>query len=227
MTSLNFHHCQTKDMDPNLYRWCPCTIHGCLGQPLSPPTRSRESSLTIRSSFGPPSLAYSHSSGSSDSMRSAPPTPPPIERYQFKAQAYVRRFQERHGPNDNVGPVYGSARHETTAKSKVPSVYEPQARKHGHRVFVLARHRDKLSDVPSEPLVRCPPMVCPTKCLQPQHLIYVLVNFRTKLTITYITRSGRDPIPPKSPCHSSPTSTCPAKKPVQSFPSSLTNCQKP
>ncbi|KAJ3877750.1 hypothetical protein F5051DRAFT_503703 [Lentinula edodes] len=157
MTSYNFRHCQVEDMDPNLYRWCPCTIHGCLGEPLPPPTRSRESSLTIRSSFGPPSLAYSHSSGSSDSMRSAPPTPPPIEPYQFQAQAYVRRFQEKHGPNDNVGPVYGSARHETTAKSKVPSVYEPQARKPGHRVFVLARHRDKLSDVPSEPLVRCIP----------------------------------------------------------------------
>ncbi|KAJ3934914.1 MAG: hypothetical protein NXY57DRAFT_992257 [Lentinula lateritia] len=140
-------------MYPNLYRWCPCTIHGCLGQPLPPPTRSRESSLTIRSSFGPPSLAYSHSSGSSDSMRSAPPTPPPIEPYQFQAQAYVRRFQEKHGPNDNVGP----------------SVYEPQARKPGHRVFVLARDRDKQSTIPNKPLVRCSPTVSPTKCFRQQH----------------------------------------------------------
>ncbi|KAJ3804891.1 hypothetical protein F5876DRAFT_70256 [Lentinula aff. lateritia] len=123
--------------------------------PSPPPTQSRESSLTIRSSFGPPSLAYSHSSGSSDSMKSAPPTPPPIEPYQFKAQGYVRRFQERHGPNDDVGPVYGSARHKTTAKSKVRSVYEPQARKPGHRVFVLARDRDKLYDIPNKLLVRC------------------------------------------------------------------------
>ncbi|KAJ3928938.1 MAG: hypothetical protein NXY57DRAFT_1041227 [Lentinula lateritia] len=155
MTSYNFRHCQVKDMDPYLYRWCPCTIHGSPKQPSPPPTRSRESSLTIRSSFGPPSLAYSHSSGSSDSMKSAPPTPPPIEPYRFKAQADVRQFQERHGPNDNVDPVYGSAHHETTAK--VPSVYEPQARKPGHRVFVLARDRDKLSNVPSKPLVRCTP----------------------------------------------------------------------
>ncbi|KAJ3861046.1 hypothetical protein EV359DRAFT_66809 [Lentinula novae-zelandiae] len=157
MTSYNFRHCQDKDMDPYLYRWCPCTIHGSPKQPSPPPTRSRESSLTIRSSFGPPSLAYSHSSGSSDSVKSAPPTPPPIEPYQFKAQADIRQFEERHRPNDNVDPVYGSARHETTAKSKVPSVYEPQARKPGHRVYVLARDRDKQSTILNEPLVRCTP----------------------------------------------------------------------
>ncbi|KAJ3885932.1 hypothetical protein GG344DRAFT_82200 [Lentinula edodes] len=157
MSSYNFRHCQVEDIDSSLYRWCPCTIHGCLRQPLPPPTRSRESSLTIRSSFGPPSLDYSHSTSSSDSMRSAPPTPPPIEPYQFKAKAYVPRFQERHRPNDNVGPVYGSARHETTVKPKVPSVYEPQARKPGHRVFVLARDRDKQSTIPNKPLVRCTP----------------------------------------------------------------------
>ncbi|KAJ3858774.1 hypothetical protein EV359DRAFT_68737 [Lentinula novae-zelandiae] len=157
MTSYNFRHCQVEDLDPNLYRWCPCTMHGCLRQPLPPPTRSRESALTIRSSFGPPSLGYSHSTSSSDSMRSAPPTPPPIASYHFEAEAYARRVQERYRPNDNVDPVYGSARHETTAKSKVPSVYEPQARKPGHRVFVLAQDRDKLSDVPNKPLVRSTP----------------------------------------------------------------------
>ncbi|KAJ3868597.1 hypothetical protein EV359DRAFT_77468 [Lentinula novae-zelandiae] len=157
MTSHNFLHCQTKDMEPNLYRWCPCTIHESPRQPLPPPTRSRESSLTIRSSVGPPSLAYSHSTGSSDSMRSAPPTPPPIEPFRFKAQANAHLFQERHRTNDNVGPVYGSARHGTTAKPKVPSVYEPQARKPGHRVFVLARDRDKQSTIPNKPLVRCTP----------------------------------------------------------------------
>ncbi|KAJ4476898.1 hypothetical protein C8J55DRAFT_489912 [Lentinula edodes] len=63
----------------------------------------------------------------------------------------------RHRPNDNVGPVYGSARHEATVKPKVPSVYEPQARKPGHRVFVLARDRDKQSTIPNKPLVRCTP----------------------------------------------------------------------
>ncbi|KAF8824548.1 hypothetical protein HHX47_DHR8000097 [Lentinula edodes] len=90
-------------------------------------------------------------------MRSAPPTPPPIEPYQFKAQANVHLFQERHRPNDNVYPVYGSARHETTAKSKVPSVYEPQARKPGQRGYILARDRDKPSNISAKPLVRCPP----------------------------------------------------------------------
>ncbi|KAJ3906780.1 hypothetical protein F5879DRAFT_944595 [Lentinula edodes] len=141
MSSYNFRHCQVEDIDPSLYRWCPCTIHGCLRQPLPPPTRSRESSLTIRSSFGPPSLDYSHSTSSSDSMRSAPPTPPPIASYHFEAEAYARRVQERYRPNDNVGPV----------------VYEPQARKPGHRVFVLARDRDKQSNTPNKPLVRCTP----------------------------------------------------------------------
>ncbi|KAJ3932328.1 MAG: hypothetical protein NXY57DRAFT_1003398 [Lentinula lateritia] len=145
-------------MDPNLYRWCPCTIHGCLRQPLPPPTQSRESSLIIRSSFGPPSLGYSHSTSSSDSMRSAPPTPPPTASYHFEAEAYARRVQEGYRPNDNV----------------VPSVYEPQARKPGHRVFVLARDRDKQSNTPNKPLVRCPPTVGPAECFRPQHLIYML-----------------------------------------------------
>ncbi|KAH7871127.1 uncharacterized protein C8R40DRAFT_569216 [Lentinula edodes] len=226
MTSHNFRHCQTKDMEPNLYQWCPCTIHESPRQPLPPPTRSRESSLTIRSSVGPPSLAYSHSSGSSDSMRSAPPTPPPIEPYRFKAQANVHLFQGRHRPNDNVGPVYGSARHGTTAKPKVLSVYEPQARKPGHRVFVLARDRDKQSTIPNKPLVRCTPTVSPTECFRQQHLIYMLVKFRINFPNTYITRRGRDPIPPKSPCHPGPMSSCPAGTPIPSFLSSFTDCQK-
>ncbi|KAJ4500483.1 hypothetical protein C8R41DRAFT_956638 [Lentinula lateritia] len=75
-----------------------------------------------------------------------------------EAEAYTRRVQEGYRPNDNVAPVYDSARYETTTtKSKVPSVYEPQARKPGHRVFVLARDRDKQSNTPNKPLVRCPP----------------------------------------------------------------------
>ncbi|KAJ3879523.1 hypothetical protein F5051DRAFT_484809 [Lentinula edodes] len=157
MTNYNFCHCQVKDMDPILYRWRPCTIHEPPRQSLPPSSRSQKSSLTTHSSISPPSLTYSHSSGSSNSMSSTPPTPPPIEPYQFKAQAYVRRFEERHRPNDNISAVYGSTCHETTAKSKVASVYEPQAREPGHRVFVLARDRDKRSNILNKPLVRCPP----------------------------------------------------------------------
>ncbi|KAJ4476887.1 hypothetical protein C8J55DRAFT_489904 [Lentinula edodes] len=136
MTSCNFRHCQVK--------------------PLPTLSRSRESSLTIYSSVGPPSLAYSQSSGSSDSMRSAPPTPSPVTPCHFEAEAYARRVEGRYRPNEN-GAMYGLACHETTTESKVHSVYEPQARKPGHRVFVLERDRDKQSNTPNKLLVRCPP----------------------------------------------------------------------
>ncbi|KAJ3810440.1 hypothetical protein F5876DRAFT_76787 [Lentinula aff. lateritia] len=158
MTCYNFRHGQVEDMNQNLYQLRTCTIHGPPTQPLLSSSRLQELSLNIHSSVGPPSLAYSHSSGSSDSMRSAPSTPPPIAPYHFQVEAYARRIQERYKTNGNGGPVYGSAHDETTTpKSKVPSVYEPQARKPGHRVFVLARDRDKLSDAPKKLLVRCPP----------------------------------------------------------------------
>ncbi|KAJ3885966.1 hypothetical protein GG344DRAFT_82164 [Lentinula edodes] len=156
MTSCNFRPCQVEQINLNLYRRCPCTIHGSPKQPLPTLSRSRESSLSIRSSVGPPSLAYSQTSGSSDSMRSAPPTPSPVTPCHFEAEAYARRVEGRYRPNEN-GAMYGLARHETTTESKVHSVYEPQARKPGHRVFVLERDRDKQSNTPNKLLVRCPP----------------------------------------------------------------------
>ncbi|KAJ3910401.1 hypothetical protein F5879DRAFT_379018 [Lentinula edodes] len=223
MTSNNICHCEVGDTDPRLYRWRPCPIHGLARQPPAPSSFPQ----SIEHLTGPPSLSYSRSSIASDSTRSSPPTPPPTAPHSFDARDYARQFQERYRPKYGSSPVDNStARSGTTvdkSKAHTPSVYEPQARKPGHRVYVLARDRNKLPEVSDKPLVRCQSTVSLTERFRPRHLIYMVVNFRIKLTTMYITRSGRDPIPPKSPCR--PTS-CPAGALVPDSASNLMDSQK-
>ncbi|KAJ3860122.1 hypothetical protein EV359DRAFT_67577 [Lentinula novae-zelandiae] len=149
MISNNVCHCEVADTDPRLYRWRPCPVHGLARQP--PPFPQSIERLT-----GPPSLSYSCSSIGSDSTRSSPPTPPPTAPRSFDARDYARQFQERYRPKYGSNPVDNSTSRSGTAvdksKAPTPSVYEPQARKPGHRVYVLARDRNKLPEVSDKPL---------------------------------------------------------------------------
>ncbi|KAJ3856800.1 hypothetical protein EV368DRAFT_61400 [Lentinula lateritia] len=155
MTSNNVCHCEVVDTDPRLYRWRPCPVHGLARQP--PALSSFPQSISRLA--GPPSLSYSRSSIGSDSTRSSPPTPPPTAPHSFDARDYARQVQERYRSKYGSNPVDDSTSRSgnTVDKSKAhtPSVYEPQARKPGHRVYVLARDRNELHEVSDKPLVRC------------------------------------------------------------------------
>ncbi|KAJ4471298.1 hypothetical protein C8J55DRAFT_491452 [Lentinula edodes] len=157
MTSNNVCHCEVGDTDPRLYRWRPCPIHGLAGQPPALSSFPQP----IERLTGPPSLSYSRSSIGSDSTRSSPPTPPPTAPHSFDARDYARQFQERYKPKYGSNPVdnltAGSGTTVDKSKAHTPSVYEPQARKPGHRVYVLARDRNKLPEISDKPLVRCQP----------------------------------------------------------------------
>ncbi|KAJ3815665.1 hypothetical protein F5876DRAFT_61421 [Lentinula aff. lateritia] len=156
MTSNNVCHCEVVDTDPRLYRWRPCPLHGLARQP--PALSSFPQSIGRLA--GPPSLSYSRSSIGSDSTKSSPPTPPPTAPHSFDARDYAQQVQERYRPKCSRNPVdISTAGSGTTDKSRAhtPSVYEPQARKPGHRVYVLARDRNKLPGVSDKPLVRCQP----------------------------------------------------------------------
>ncbi|KAJ3877741.1 hypothetical protein F5051DRAFT_428724 [Lentinula edodes] len=141
-------------------------------------------------------------------MRSAPPTPSLVTPCHFEAKAYARRVEGRYRPNEN-GAMYGLARHETTTESEVHSVYEPQARKPGHRVFVLARDRDKQSNTPNKLLVCCPP------------------TDKTFNNVYYAQRTGSNPIQESLPFKPDVVLSCRKANPEFSFePQQLSKASK-